>query len=147
VKVWNSLAHARWWIGSGLALCAVWAVAADWQPVGMDTDGNSYSVDASRTIRDGSVVRVQVRTEYAKPRRNDVVGKDVFVALDRMAVDCGTSAFAIESRTYVAADGTEIPRGSTAREELHFRAAAAGSMSEAIVRFVCKRAGSPTGGG
>jgi hypothetical protein len=38
----------------------------------------------------------------------------------------------------VAADGTEIPRGSTARANLRFRIAASGSMSESIVRFACR---------
>jgi hypothetical protein len=119
------------------ALAAV-ALAADWEFVGADEEGNRYSVDLPHAGRDGSVIRVQVRTEYAKPRRVASAGKDVFVALDRMAVDCAEGSFAVEARTYVAADGTDIPRGALAREDLRFRPAAAGSMSETIVRFVCK---------
>ena len=138
---------SRRWIPGALVLAALGAQASDWTPVGTDAEGNAYSVDASRVVRDGSLVRIQVRTEYARPRRNEEAGKDVFVALDRMSVDCSKGTFAVESRTYVAADGTEIPRGSTPREDLRFRPAAEGSMSEAIVRFVCKPVGRVAGGG
>ncbi|NJD32413.1 MAG: hypothetical protein FIB04_11060 [Gammaproteobacteria bacterium] len=129
------------WVGAFLVTFGAIAFAADWTPVGTDADGNSYAVDLSRLSREGAVVRVEVRTEYAKPRKDDSTGKDVFVAVDRMAVDCGSSRFAVESRTYVAADGTEIPRGATPRDKLRFRPAAAGSMSEAIVRVACKPRG------
>lgn len=139
--------RARGWTPASLVLVALGAHASDWTPVGTDDEGNTYSVDASRAVRDGSLVRVQVRTEYARPRHNEAAGKDVFVALDRMSVDCSKGTFAVESRTYVAADGTEIPRGSTPREDLRFRPAAAGSMSEAIVQFVCRPAGHAKSGG
>lgn len=124
------------WIGS------VAAVAADWEPVGTDADDNRYSVDASRIVRDAGIAIVPVRTEYAKPRRVDAVEQTVFATLDRMSIDCRHATFAIESRSFVAADGTEIPRGATPRAQLRYRAAAAGSMSEAIVRHVCKGADS-----
>ncbi len=113
------------------------AAAAEWENVGTDADGNVYS------SRDEGAVSIVVRTEYATPRRIDGAETDVFVALDQMVVDCGKVSFAVQSRTLVAADGTEIPRGSTARANLRFRAAAAGSMSETIVRFAC---GSAAGG-
>jgi len=124
-------------IGLMLVLFATSAAAAEWETVGTDADGNVYSVDASRIARDAGMVSIAVRTEYAKPRRIDAVEADVFVALDQMVVDCGKVSFAVQSRTLVAADGTEIPRGSTARANLRFRVAAAGSMSESIVRFAC----------
>jgi len=132
----GSWRHAIWiaWIAS------VAAVAADWEPVGTDADGNRYSVDASRIVRDAGIASVLVRAEYAKPRRVDAVEQAVFASLDRMVIDCGHATFAIESRSFVAADGTEIPRGATPRAELRYRAAAAGSMSETIVRHVCKGA-------
>jgi Pyruvate/2-oxoacid:ferredoxin oxidoreductase gamma subunit len=123
--------------GLVLALVATTAAAAEWETVGTDDDGNVYSVDVSRVTRDGGTVSIAVRTEYAKPRRIDAVEADVFVALDQMVVDCGKVSFAVQSRTLVAADGTEIPRGSTARANLRFRVAASGSMSESIVRFAC----------
>ena len=117
------------------------AFAADWERIGTDADDNTYAVDTSRFARDGNVVGANVRTEYAKPRPVEGVDAAVFVALDRMLVDCANASFAIESRTFVLADGTEVPRGITPRAEMRFRTAAAGSMSEAIVRFVCKAAG------
>ena len=123
-----------------LALFATAAAAAEWETIGTDTDGSVYSVDISRMARDQGTVSIVVRTEYAKPRRIDAVEADVFVALDDMVVDCSKSTFAVQSRTLVAADGTEIPRGSTARANLRFRAAAPGSMSESIVRFACRAA-------
>ena len=123
-----------------LALFAATAAAAEWETIGTDDDGNSYSVDVSRMARDQGMVSIVVRTEYAKPRRIDAVEADVFVALDHMVVDCGKSSLAVQSRTVVAADGTEIPRGSTERASLRFRVAAPGSMSESIVRFACKPA-------
>jgi hypothetical protein len=119
----------------------VTAGAADWERVGTDADDNNYAVDTSRLVRDGSIVGASVRTEYAKPRPVEGVDAAVFVSLDRMLVDCSKASFGIESRTFVLADGTEVPRGITPRAEIRFRTAAAGSMSEAIVRFVCKAAG------
>ncbi len=116
------------------------ARAQDWVRVGTDADGNSYSIDTSRVVHDGSIVSVRVRTEYARPRKVEVADVNIFAALDYMVIDCGKASFAVQSRTFVAADGTEIPRGSTARADLHFRVAAPGSMSESIVRFACKPA-------
>jgi hypothetical protein len=123
-----------------LALFATTVAAAEWETIGTDADGSVYSVDVSRMARDQGTVSIVVRAEYAQPRRIDTVEADVFVALDQMVVDCGKSSFAVQSRTLVAADGTEIPRGSTARANLRFRAAAPGSMSESIVRFACRPA-------
>jgi hypothetical protein len=131
---------ARRVAGLLLALVATAAAAAEWEAVGTDGDGSVYAVDVSRMARDQGTVSIVVRTEYAKPRRIDAVEADVFVALDQMVVDCTRSSFAVQSRTVVAADGTEIPRGSTARANLRFRVAAPGSMSESIVRFACRPA-------
>lgn len=122
-----------------LAVCST-AQAQEWVRVGTDSDGNSYSIDTSRIVHDGSILSVRVRTEYARPRKVEAADVDIFSALDHMVIDCGKASFAIQSRTFVAADGTEIPRGSTARADLRFRAAAAGSMSESIVRFACRPA-------
>jgi hypothetical protein len=113
------------------------AGAQQWAPVGTDAEDNTYSVDASRILRDDSMASVRVRTEYARPREVEAAGVYVFVALDQMVINCANGTFAIQTRTLVAADGTEMPRGTTPRDELRFRAAAAGSMSETIVRFVC----------
>jgi hypothetical protein len=125
----------------GLCVCLTQPVlAADWQSVGTDADGNRYSVDAAGTTRDGDLVRVQVRTEYVEPRDDPASGKSIFVALDSMVVDCAKASFAIEYREYVAADGSLIPVFATPRENLDLRAAAEGSMSEAIVRSVCRSA-------
>jgi len=126
--------------GLTLLIFVATAAAAEWENVGTDADGNVYSVDVSRMPRDAGTVSIVVRTEYATPRRIDGAETDVFVALDQMVVDCGKVSFAVQSRTLVAADGTEMPRGSTARANLRFRAAAAGSMSETIVRFACRSA-------
>ena len=115
--------------------------AADSAAVGTDADGNVYTVDVARLSKDGSVVAADVRTEYAQPRRIEGVDTPAFAALDRMLVDCAKASFAVQSRTLVLADGTEVPRGVTPRAEVRFRAAAPGSMSESIVRFVCKAAG------
>jgi len=131
---------AGWVAGLMLAFVVTPAAAADWETIGTDADGSVYAVDVSRIARDEGTVSIVVRTEYAKPRRIDALEADVFVALDNMVVDCGKASFAVMSRTLVAADGSEIPRGSTARANLRFRAAAAGSMSESIVRFACRPA-------
>jgi hypothetical protein len=122
-----------------LAVCST-AQAHEWVRVGTDSEDNSYSVDTSQVVHDGSIVSVRVRTEYARPRKVEAVSVDVFAALDHMVIDCGKASFAVQSRTLVAADGSEIPRGSTARANLRFRAAAEGSMSESIVRFACQPA-------
>lgn len=137
--------HTHHAASSALVLCllGVFATAqsADSDRVGTDGDGNVYTVDVARLSKDGSMVSADVRTEYAQPRKIDGVDTPAFAALDRMLVDCSQASFAVQSRTLVLADGTEVPRGVTPRAEVRFRPAAAGSMSEAIVRFVCKAAG------
>jgi hypothetical protein len=115
--------------------------AADSGRVGTDADGNVYTVDVERLSKDGSVVAADVRTEYAQPRKIEGVDTPAFAALDRMLVDCAKGSFAVQSRTLVLADGTEVPRGVTPRDDVRFRPAAAGSMSESIVRFVCRATG------
>ena len=117
------------------------AQTSDSGRVGTDADGNVYTVDVERLSKDGSVVAADVRTEYAQPRKIEGVDTPAFAALDRMLVDCAQGSFAVQSRTLVLADGTEVPRGVTPRAEVRFRPAAAGSMSESIVRFVCKASG------
>ena len=134
-------AQCRALLLAALAMCVSAAVAADWERVGTDGDDNTYALDTSRMSRDGNFVGVTVRTEYAKPRKIEGLDRDVFVALDRMVVDCVAGSFAVESRTFVTADGTEVPRGITPRADLRFRPAAAGSMSESIVKSACKAAG------
>jgi hypothetical protein len=57
--------------------------------------------------------------------------------VDRLQVRCDEGSFALESRSYVAADGEEIPVIASDREALKFRPAAEGSMSAAIVQRLC----------
>jgi hypothetical protein len=116
---------------------SVSASAADWQQVAVDDDANRYSVDADRIIREGSLVKAFVRTEYATPREDETTGTLIFAAVDRLQLRCDEGSFALESRSYVAADGEEIPVVASDREALKFRAAAAGSMSAAIVQRLC----------
>ena len=113
------------------------ARAADWQQIAVDDDTNRYSVDAARVIREGQLVKAFVRTEYASPREDDTTGKRVFAAVDRLQVRCDEGSFALESRSYVAADGEDIPVLASDRAALKFRAAAPGSMSAAIVQRLC----------
>lgn len=127
-------------LGLSILLAQTATAAEDWQFVGTDADDNRYSVKVAGTARDGGLVHTQVRTEYVTPRDDAASGKRIFVVLDTMIVDCANASFAIEYREYVAADGSTIPVVATPREKLSFKAAAAGSISEAIVRFVCRRA-------
>ena len=71
-----------------LAVCST-ARAQEWVRIGTDADGNSYSIDTSRVVHDGSIVSVRVRTEYARPRKVEAADVDVFAALDYMVIDCG----------------------------------------------------------
>jgi len=117
---------------------SVSARAADWQPIADDDDANRYSVDAARIIREGSLVKAFVRTEYATPREDETTGTLIYAAVDRLQVRCEDGSFALESRNYVAADGEEMPVVASEREALKFRPAAAGSMSAAIVQRLCR---------
>jgi hypothetical protein len=116
------------------------AVAANWTEIATDADGNRYSIDHQSIVREGSTVKGVVRAEYASPRLDDASGKSFFAALDRMIVDCDAASFALQSRTYVAADGSEVPALASARQDLKLRPAAAGSLSETIVRSLCRAA-------
>jgi len=78
-----------------------------------------------------------VRTEYATPREDETSGLPIFASVDRLQVRCDEGSFALESRSYVAADGEEIPVVASDREALKFRPAAEGSMSAAIVQRLC----------
>ena len=113
------------------------ASAADWQQIAVDDAENRYSVDAARIIRDGSLVKAFVRTEYATPREDETSGTRIFASVDRLQVRCDEGSFALESRHYISADGQEIPVVASDREALKFRPAAAGSMSAAIVLRLC----------
>jgi hypothetical protein len=113
------------------------ASAADWQQIAVDDAENRYSVDAARIIRDGSLVKAFVRTEYATPREDETSGTRIFASVDRLQVRCDEGSFALESRHYISADGQEIPVVASDREALKFRPAAAGSMSVAIVQRLC----------
>jgi hypothetical protein len=115
--------------------------AADWQQIATDQELNRYAVDASRIVRSEGIVRASVRTEYSKPRERTDVEKPIFYAVDRLAVRCAERSFALESRTYVTADGEEILALATARDELEFRGVVDGSTSAAIVRYLCGSAG------
>jgi len=116
---------------------SVSASAADWQQIAVDDDANRYSVDAARIIREGPLVKAFVRTEYATPREDETSGTLIFASVDRLQVRCDAGSFALESRSYISADGAEIPVVASDREALRFRPAAEGSMSAAIVQRLC----------
>ena len=133
----NALRRAFWLV----VLAATAANAADWQEIAKDGDGNRYSLDPRSVIRDRDTVSAMVRNEYATPKKDDESGKSIFAALDRLVVDCSASSFALQSRAYVAADGSEFTVLAATRDELKLRPVVAGSLSESIVRAVCKAAG------
>ena len=123
-----------------LTCAAATAQAADWQKIATDGDGNVYTLDLQTLVRDRGEVTGVVRNEYAEPRHDDAIGKPIFAALDRLVVNCETAAFALQSRTLVAADGSEVPTLAATRDQLRMRAATPGSLSETIVRSLCRAA-------
>lgn len=112
-------------------------LASDWKALSVDDAGNHYSVDRSRIVRTGRQVKAFVRTEYATPRPPGQYGKPLFAAIDRLVVECDQRSFALESRTYVAADGEEIPAVASDGAEPEFRPVRAGSMSATLVDELC----------
>lgn len=132
--------RVRW--ACALSLLASWACApaasaADWRSIARDGDGNVYSLDRDSVRGERVEVSGVVRNEYAEPRRDEASGKAVFAALDRLVANCETASFALQSRTLVAADGSEIPSIASTRDQLTFRPAAAGSLSATVVRALC----------
>lgn len=121
-----------------LFLTATTASAADWQDIAADTAGNRYVFDRQSVVHEGSTVRAVVRAEYATPRTDKPTGKRVYGSLDRMVVDCAASSFALQARTLLAEDGTEIPTVSTADPQLKLRAAQPNSISADIVHALCE---------
>ncbi len=105
-----------------------------------DDAGNVYSVDRDSVRKDHELVSAVVRNEYAEPRQDPQSGQVVYAVLDRLQVNCATASFALQTRTLVTADGTEIPSLAASREQLQFRVAPAGSLSESIVRSLCRAA-------
>jgi len=75
------------------------------------------------------------------PRRRDERHAGVR-AVDRLQVRCDEGSFALESRSYVAADGEEIPGAGQRSRGAEFRAAAPGSMSAAIVHGCARQVAS-----
>jgi len=125
--------------------CLAWfaaatASASDWLELAKDDGGNRYSLDRQSVIRDGDTVTGVVRNEYATPRVDEAKGKSFYAALDRLVVSCGTASFALQTRTLVASDGSEVTSLAATRDELKLRAAAPGTLSETIVRALCKAA-------
>jgi hypothetical protein len=115
------------------------ALAVEWREVAVDESSNRYLVDDDRITRRDGLVRAYVRTEYAKPREREDIAKPVFAAVDRLAVRCADQSFALESRSYVTADGEEVLALASSREDLEFRPLANGTPSAAIVRWLCSR--------
>lgn len=124
----------------GCAMFAAPAIAAEWAPIATADNGDRYALDSASVIRDRDTVSAVVRNEYATPRIDQKAGKSVFAALDRMVVNCEAASFALKSRAYVAADGSEYTVLAASNDELVLRPAAKGSLSESIVRAVCKAA-------
>lgn len=132
-----------------LLLCAVPVAAAEFTPIGSNADGDKYSAELDRVVRDGALRVVTVRTEYAEPRRVASADKPVFTAFDQIAFDCAAGTFAVAARRYVANDGTPIPGWARSTADLELRPAPPGSMSESLLRAVCGEAApsaSPPGG-
>ena len=113
------------------------ASASDWTVLDVDAERNRYSVDQASVRREGQRVTARVRTEYARPREDGAIAGAVYAVVDTLVFDCGTASFALASRSLVAADLAETQTIANAREDLRFRRAAAGSMSERILRHVC----------
>ena len=127
-----------WFLAIVAVVAAPAASAADWTEFAADANGNRYSLDRQSVVREGPIAKGVVRAEYAEPRSDPTTGKGVFAAIDRMIVDCEAASFALQSRTYVLADGKEIPALASSREDREMRPAAAGSISESIVRVLCR---------
>ena len=121
--------------------------AADFTPIGSNADGDAYSAELDRVVRDGRLLIVDVRTEYAEPRRIASADKPVFTAFDQIAFDCDAGTFAIVARRYVANDGTAIPGWVKSKAGLELRPAPPGSMSESLLRAVCAESAPPAGPG
>ena len=64
------------------------AQAADWQPVGSN-DAGRFQMDVASVVRDGSIVRAQVRFVFAEPMRAQG-GQSVWGMLQYMYFNCDT---------------------------------------------------------
>lgn len=64
------------------------AYAADWQPVGSNAAGR-FQMDVASVVRDGSIVRAQVRFVFAEPMRAQG-GQSVWGMLQYMYFNCDT---------------------------------------------------------
>lgn len=62
--------------------------AADWQPVGSN-DAGRFQIDVASVVRDGSIVRAQVRFVFAEPMRAQG-GQSVWGMLQYMYFNCDT---------------------------------------------------------
>ena len=113
------------------------ALASDFTPIGSNDAGDNYSAELDRVVREGALLIVTVRTEYAEPRRVASADKPVFTAFDQIAIDCAAGTFAVLSRRYVANDGTPIPGWAKSMSDLKLRPAPGGSMSESLLRAAC----------
>ena len=121
---------------SALSAASV-AHASDFTPIGSNDAGDTYSAELDRVVRDGALLIVTVRTEYAEPRRVASADKPVFTAFDQIAIDCAAGTFAVLSRRYVANDGTPVPGWAKSMSDLKLRPAPGGSMSESLLRAAC----------
>ena len=71
-----------------MALIGSVAYAADWQPVGSNAAGR-FQMDVASVVRDGSIVRAQVRFVFAEPMRAQG-GQSVWGMLQYMYFNCDT---------------------------------------------------------
>ena len=71
-----------------MALIGSVAYAADWQPVGSNAAGR-FQMDVASVVRDGLIVRAQVRFVFAEPMRAQG-GQSVWGMLQYMYFNCDT---------------------------------------------------------
>lgn len=64
------------------------AMAADWLKLGVDESGHTWFVDTSTIHRDGGIVQVWSKVEFAQPKTDPSIGKLIFAASYLQVTNC-----------------------------------------------------------
>jgi hypothetical protein len=130
---------ARWRIGMVRALVVALSVAvvptgslaARWVPIDRSAAASSY-LDADQIVRDGDVVTIWLKVEFAAPGK-----KGEARTIEKWMHDCANNRAKLLALTLYKANGTVIGSAESPRYDLEWETLPNGSVAEEIHEKVC----------
>jgi hypothetical protein len=113
------------------------ASAADWRFVGIDLDGDRWSIDRDSLYIEQGYLRAWARVEYAVPKVEPQSGEAYTVALHNFAIGCERHAYAVTTVFLSNRDGRIVGRATTLPDQWTFEEPAPDSAGDLLIRHAC----------